>query len=411
MKTAMKKLLSLTLVAILLASAVPFQALAAETEAPATEAAPAADMSFGEFLDGLKDFVVENQEEIKDAVVDVMGEAADMMGDMMNQTTPSEPAPTEPTPSEPVVNYFTVEFINEKTGITERKENLVEGSVIVAPTQGAFVSGYSFLYWKAADGTTVSEGANLTVTGNKTFYAVYQDKTIRDENTLNVFIKRYVGSTLKETVPVHSVVLQTNDNILEYLGTKKSDFYAYISAHFPNYTWSGTYYNYYGYEVATDNIQTTNGTKNVYLNIYSNNEAEVLIYCYYNSTSVCDRLIELKGFERGETATYNAVVNAVHNVYPGASVTMFDAEGWADCLAGKSNTSTHGVRVKSEGTTKIYVYLTNGSGSGSSSSSSSNADTSNPKTGDNIMMAASVMALSATALAVAFFYDKKRRAV
>ena len=393
MKTAMKKLLSLTLVAILLASAVPFQAFAAENEAVAASE----DMSMSEFLGGLMGFVSENKEEIKDVIKDVIDNADEIVGDVVEQLP------------EVVPGVYTVQFINEKNGTVEKKEGLVDGTVVVAPTQGAFVSGYSFLYWKAADGTTISEGANLTVNSDKTFYAVYQDKTLKDENTLNVFVKRYVGGNLKETVPVHSVVLQTNDNILEYLSTKKSDFYSYIAAKFPNYTWSGTYYNYYGNEVATDNVQTTNGTKNVYLNIYSNNEAEVLIYCYYNSTTVCDRLIELKGFEKGETATYNAVVAAVHNVYPGVSVTMFDAEGWADCLAGKSNTSTHGVRVKTEGTTKIYVYLT-GSGS-SSSSSSSKADSSNPKTGDNIMMAASVMALSASALAVAYFYDKKRRAV
>lgn len=396
MKTAMKKLLSLTLVAILLASAVPFQAFAAETEAPATEAA-SEDMSFGDFMNGMMDFVYDNKDEIKDVIKDVIDNADEIVGGVVEQLP------------EVVPGVHTVQFVNEKNGTVEKKEGLVDGTVIVAPTQGAFVSGYSFLYWKAADGTTISEGANLTVNSDKTFYAVYQDKTLKDENTLNVFVKRYVGGNLKETVPVHSVVLQTNDNILEYLSTKKSDFYSYIAAKFPNYTWSGTYYNYYGNEVATDNVQTTNGTKNVYLNIYSNSEAEVLIYCYYNSTTVCDRLIELKGFEKGETATYNAVVSAVHNVYPGVSVTMFDAEGWADCLAGKSNTSTHGVRVKTEGTTKIYVYLT-GSGS-SSSSSSSKADSSNPKTGDNIMMAASVMALSASALAVAYFFDKKRRAV
>ena len=395
MKTAMKKLLSLTLVAILLASAVPFQAFATETEAPAAEAAPADDMSFSDFLGGMMDFVIDNKDEIKDVIKDVVNNADEIVGEIVENVP------------EAIPGVHTVQFVNEKNGTVEKKEGLVDGTVIVAPTQGAFVSGYSFLYWKAADGTTISEGANLTVTGSKTFYAVYQDKTLKDENTLNVFVKRYVGGTLKETVPVHSVVLQTNDNILEYLATKKSDFYSYIAAKFPNYTWSGTYYNYYGNEVATDNVQTTNGTKNVYLNIYSNNEAEVLIYCYYNSTTVCDRLIELKGFEKGETATYNAVVAAVHNVYPGVSVTMFDAEGWADCLAGKSNTSTHGVRVKTEGTTKIYVYLTGSS----SSSSSSKADSSNPKTGDNIMMAASVMTLSASALAVAYFYDKKRRAI
>lgn len=402
MKTAMKKLLSLTLVAILLASAVPFQAFATETEATAaTEAeataateAASEDMSLSDFLNGLKDFVIDNKDEIKDVIKDVVDNADEIVGDIVGNVPDVVPG------------YYTVQFVNEKNGTIEKKEGLVNGTVIVAPTQGAFVSGYSFLYWKAADGTTISEGANLTVDSDKTFYAVYQDKTLKDENTLNVFVKRYVGSTLKETVPVHSVVLQTNDNILEYLATKKSDFYSYIAAKFPNYTWSGTYYNYYGNEVATDNVQTTNGTKNVYLNIYSANEAEVLIYCYYNSTSVCDRLIELKGFEKGETATYSAVVAAVHNVYPGVSVTMFDSEGWADCLAGKSNTSTHGVRVQTEGTTKIYVYLTGSS----SSSSSSTADSSNPKTGDNIFMAVTVMTVSASALAVAFYFDKKRRA-
>ncbi len=42
------------------------------------------------------------------------------------------------------------------------------------------------------------------------------------------------------------------------------------------------------------------------------------------------------------------------------------------------------------------------------SASTNTADTSNPKTGDNIFMTVSVMGLSATALAAAFFFSKKR---
>ena len=57
-----------------------------------------------------------------------------------------------------------------------------------------------------------------------------------------------------------------------------------------------------------------------------------------------------------------------------------------------------------EGETEIHVYLTS-----ASTSSSNKSD--NPKTGDTILMAVTVLGLSASALDAVYFVSKKKRSV
>lgn len=307
-----------------------------------------------------------------------------------------------------------ITFINDMTGVTERKEYGSVNDVIVTPAQGEFQPGYSFRGWKPANnGTMIDEGKTYKVLDleDTVYYASYKKTTEEDTNTLNVYVRRYVGGSRKETVLIHTKKnLMSNDKVLEYLDTVKAELYSTIEEQFPGYTWSGNYYNYYGDEVATANNLTTDGTKNIYINIYSQNETDVLVYVFTSSKNSYDRLIEMNGYEKGETVTYNSVLTQVKKYYSGSdmTMTMYDGEGWEDYKDGKSNTSTKGVNVKSDGTTtKIYVRLKNSSSSGSDSST---ADSTNPKTGDEIFMAVTVLAVSASALALCFYMNKKRLA-
>ena len=61
-------------------------------------------------------------------------------------------------------------------------------------------------------------------------------------------------------------------------------------------------------------------------------------------------------------------------------------------------------RMRSEGYVHLNVMLTNAK----AKSSSSNADSSNPKTGDTIFVPVMVMGVTATALAAAYVFGKKR---
>ena len=61
-------------------------------------------------------------------------------------------------------------------------------------------------------------------------------------------------------------------------------------------------------------------------------------------------------------------------------------------------------RMRSEGYVHLNVMLPNAK----AKSSSSNADSSNPKTGDTIFVPVMVMGLTATALAAAYVFGKKR---
>lgn len=87
----------------------------------------------------------------------------------------------------------------------------------------------------------------------------------------------------------------------------------------------------------------------------------------------------------------------------------FDANGWEQySLYSNRLTNTEYVTVNRNGTTVVHAMVHNAKIYNSTSSTNKKADSSNPKTGDMIMMPAAVMSVSVSALAVMFYLKKKR---
>jgi len=391
MKNAMKKLLSAVLALVLVVGMCPaafateVDATVAETEATvaATEATVAAT----------EETVAATEETV--AATEATVAATEPTVPETEATVPEVEA-DEPAASF-VTFYYTVDDSYVKVEVKNGK--------VTTPAE-KFFNGYSFRGWMVA-GKLVDPGVEIDASVAGTSVSAYYVETNPvNTYTLNVYARKYVDGVLKETQLIHkNEKMQKNDNVLDYLGTVKAELRSQVEKRFPTCTWSGTFYNYYGDQVATDNVLTTNGEKNIYINCWSQEAADILVYIYRSSTKEYSRIIEMDGYEAGEVVTRDAVKAQVKKYYSYSKMRMFDEEGWADFKNDKEDTNTDGVSVKSNGTTKIYVYL---SGSSTSSSSDSKADSSNPKTGDTIFMAVTVMAMSAIALV--YVFDKKRSA-
>ena len=382
MKNAMKKLLSAVLALVLVVGMCP-AAFATEVDATAeTEATVAATE---ETVAATEETVAATEETVPETEATVPETEA-----TVPETEADEPAASF------VTFYYTVDDSFVKVEVKNGK--------VTTPAE-KFFNGYSFRGWMVA-GKLVDAGVEIDASAaGSSVSAYYVETNPVSTYTLNVYARKYVDGVLKETQLIHkNEDMQKNDNVLEYLSTVKAELRSQVEKRFPTCTWSGTFYNYYGDQVATDNVLTTNGEKNIYINCWSQEAAEVLVYVYRSSTKECSRILDMDGYEAGEVVTRDAVKAMVKKYYSYSKMRMFDEEGWADFKNDKEDTNTDGVSAKSKGITKIYVYLSGSSSTGSNGGST--ADSSNPKTGDAIFMAVTIMATSAAALI--YVFNKKR---
>lgn len=87
----------------------------------------------------------------------------------------------------------------------------------------------------------------------------------------------------------------------------------------------------------------------------------------------------------------------------------YDSEEWKNYCANRAaHAATSYMDIEENGQYDFHIMLINKGDSSSSSSSSSKADSSNPKTGDMIFNAVTVMGASAACLATLFYLNKKR---
>ena len=82
---------------------------------------------------------------------------------------------------------------------------------------------------------------------------------------------------------------------------------------------------------------------------------------------------------------------------------VYDAANWNNYTFNRWQAGANGIAVEMFGDTTVYVMVNN-----AKVITSATADKTNPKTGDMIMMPAAVLGLSASALAVLFYLNKKR---
>ena len=224
--------------------------------------------------------------------------------------------------------------------------------------------------------------------------------------TLTVWANLVTGKTRTETIKLDVITgLPANAKIYNVI----SDNRGRLESKFPTdfkYGWSGNVYHEKAAKTVIDmnSHMTVEDIREVYINLYTS-EKLVVARVHTSKNYEIARTVEIRGYKIGETVTSSAVLSAVKKNFNVSNMKMYTPSQWERVVSGKSATTISN-HVVTEGDNIIDVYITGSSIS--SSSSSSKADSTNPKTGDEIYMSVAVLGLSASALAVMFYLNKKR---
>ena len=327
----------------------------------------------------------------------------------------TEPPVTEPPVTEPPVKTYILsfEYLGKDGNWTGHEVEIENNQKITLPSL-PLVNGKDFLYWKDGDGNRIDANTVWNVGESQEITAVYESNTTQDGVVnLTVYANYYVEGEFHHREKLYTEYFEeSNKNTMfEWLYSdagKKQTRDALEAEGYEGYDWAEVkYYNYYGDGEITKASMKTDGNKTVYIKVHSTDEIEanVMLYVHKKETSTVDRVIPMPGYTKGDYVTYSEVKAAVKTKYSGSKMTISDLytqSDWEDLLDDLDSTGAQSVKVEHNGTTKIHVIVKN--------ASSSTADSSNPKTGDNIMIAVSTMALAAAAL-VSVNELKKRKMI
>lgn len=151
-------------------------------------------------------------------------------------------------------------------------------------------------------------------------------------------------------------------------------------------------------------------------------EAFVLLRIYINGeTSSVDRIIDMTKYVENDNVTRDAVEKIIKKYYSAQSgkslslAGLFTDSTWADYVKDTSKRGTPTVQIKKDSPTYVYVMVKNAKQGGSTSSTTTPTtkpvDSSNPKTGDTMLIypAVTVMVLAAAALVTMQVVRKKKQ--
>lgn len=228
-------------------------------------------------------------------------------------------------------------------------------------------------------------------------------------NTGNALVRIHVrlhnGDTLIDTVELLSYRDDKGTQIGDSVSAHKSMIRAELAEKYPEYSWGGNLYDDPG-DSQDYNEQIGTGTT-VYINAYAGQDM-VLIYVHNSRSFNNLRIIQLQGKRRGDTVTKKDVTDAVSKYYNVSSLAMYSEDAWEDYVDGENVESVSSLKIPKDDAYYVIDVKISGTAKSGSSGSSYTADSSNPKTGDAIFAPVAVLGLSASALAVLFFLNKKR---
>lgn len=158
------------------------------------------------------------------------------------------------------------------------------------------------------------------------------------------------------------------------------------------------------YAVATKNNSSTKFPYSVYLHIYAKGNVSTPIKTVTLDTWTCVKdgvvtLDELKEVVKTYYTSKDSDGIGYDGIYYSTSSTKTDYVNDENKTERINNLND----LRSEGYVHLNVWIDN-----YKAKTSSNADPSNPKTGDSIFMTMTVMTISASALALVYFFNKKR---
>ncbi len=504
MKTVCKKLLTLMLVAVMLVTAVPFQALAADTTGDGAAEATVTIQAFkkaGEELTAVGEATVEKvvpgTSYTKDALVaKVSAPENTTLSHVRNVTAKAnvDDSVTIEGDTEIRVIFKTVEApkpetynanVIVKAGDEEANYNLGQVSAVAyadlvkyafKDTADAYYTLNSVM---DASGNAVSAGTAVALKGDTTFtvnMTKYSEKTItwhfKDGSTTTTKtvkgviatvvdapnVEKYsfkewntsangTGSVLVNNNPqsdyyaiytkdatggtdgVSSITvwarIYTNDdeyyrldlftdtgvadgtNVLTYLNAQKDRIYnkVFDKVSSDDYEWNMCFYNNNDGGALVDQDDVLDGDSSYYVKIKANDDANVLIYIHKKYDNYPAKIVAMYNYAAGQTLYKSDVVAKVKKSYTVKSenvLGLYTEDQWGQILNGQHPTSQNSIKIKDNETTIVHVYLKNATASGSTSTSD------NPKTGDTMFVTMGVLGVSATALAVLFFLNKKK---
>lgn len=233
----------------------------------------------------------------------------------------------------------------------------------------------------------------------------------KDDEKIGLIVKVEGDGVVKQTKEIKKDGVSVNYLLKNYWYSTWADDYDFVSYKLDDGTkGSSVADNIYAGEIVTvylkEEVKTSKLNSNkVYLHVFMNNDFDDPAKNINITNGIAaDGKLDLYSDVKSVIKEYFSAKDSDGIKYDG----MYISTGnWAgDFLTDtKDETITNVDELKEEGYVHLNVMITN-----AKLKSSSSADSSNPKTGDNIMMAVSVMTLSASALAV-FFYLNKKRAV
>ncbi len=335
-------------------------------------------------------------------------------------TKPQETKPEETKPEATEKKEYTVTFIFCPEKEDNCDENVkCDGETVVRTTKDGKLSaydvptvpsryGYTFAHWY--NETNKTNGLLDTYTSDVTYKAVYEEKADSNMHKLKVYGITYNhGKTNTISTPLATLYVEDNTNLLTALKGATAKIKAALNespySEKNDFEWDGV--TFYDDDDMDKEDEVSSGTKvtgdgNYYVKVKYTGNDKVQIYVHTSKSMKIKDTVTLTTYAPGETITKSKIIDAVED--KGWSYKYFytyTENEWAKIVDGGTADQTKSFTVQ-EGATEIHVYLTNASSSGSTNKSD------NPKTGDTILMAVTVMGLSATALAAAYVFMKKR---
>ena len=143
---------------------------------------------------------------------------------------------------------------------------------------------------------------------------------------------------------------------------------------------------------------------------HAHNEVMLKIYINGDTNNVA-KIVDLHDYAKDGWISKDEVKAVVKKYYTAKDSDgltfygLFDAENWKSFVRNKNHDGSKHIEVNQGYDTTVYVMVHNAK---TYATSSSTADATNPKTGDTIGMAITMMAVSAAALAAVYVTSKKR---
>lgn len=405
MKTVCKKLLSLMLVAVLLVSAVPMMASAAESK---------------EVYVTIKEGTLDKSEDTGVTFTVSVEPGVDTVNQVVAKGTPGYDVTTElvgaKVKHEPENGNVTVIGLGEALPEDVRGIYLIYAPKTAAGSQDQGDQTTTDEGSQTSDGDTQGENQDV-----QTPSVAPISITVKVDNSDNVV---WTGSK----VPANGKSSLVKD-LLSYVWNSDWDnaytfHHAWVSERQTDLGQNDKVYAGETLYIALENKTTSgNGSGSgsgsgsdsgssskfpysVYLHIYAKGNVATPIKTVTLDTWTCvkDGVINLEELKEVVKTYYTAKTSdgiGYDGIYYSTSTTKNDYVNDTNHTKEITNLDT----LRTQGYVHLNVWINNYV---AKSSSSSNADTSNPKTGDSIYTAVAVMGLSVTALAAVYFINKKR---